>query len=313
MWDERIAGTTSIGTSLAVGRAVNIAYTAHICRGWESVAGVVALIYHPVSGSIVGVCNLAGASPPMSKATDLLTRIACDVQASLHAQYLDTWVRLNTLLDRQRQTRISRPLLFDRWGHPDPNLRQNDSPLALGYGSRLSRLAQQASSHFRDSRDEELEIALEFETLSFATHWAPIWDSGTAIGVSGTIIPSNQEDLIPPRTPETPSCLFTGGSGTDTQIVRCDEVSRVVVKGSGVHLITERGEFLSSYNRLSDISPELPRQFYLVNRSEIVNVEFFHGVEYHGNMMILIMKDGENTCVEVSRRRVQGLRVLIHL
>jgi len=124
-WSESACGTNAIGTTLAIGKPLQIHSAEHYCEGIKRWSCSATVIHDPLDGSVLGALDVSGLSDSYSRQTlALVVSTAGRIESRLTQSELD--IRYNLLaacIDRISGSPRDGIILFDRRGRA---IRAND-------------------------------------------------------------------------------------------------------------------------------------------------------------------------------------------
>lgn len=149
-WSESACGTNAIGTTLEIGKPVQIHSAEHYCEGIKRWSCSATVIRDPLDGSILGVLDVSGLSASYNRHTlALVVTTAGRIESRLAKSELDIRYRLlEACVDRLSDRSTDGIILFDRRGRA---IKANDSAtLMLAEFERQGRLGGTKASRLSD-------------------------------------------------------------------------------------------------------------------------------------------------------------------
>ncbi|MGW4488734.1 LytTR family transcriptional regulator DNA-binding domain-containing protein [Amycolatopsis sp. NPDC004368] len=334
-WAECAAGTNGMGTALEAHGPVLISGAEHWCQAFHNWVGAGIAVRDVVTGEPIGGLNLscwrsplpASAGGWLANAVAItqrsLKRRARDSGAELVAAYTQARARSRTPLaavDTAGKAVIADDTASVLMGVPastpavDSTLRWNPGlPELIGAARHASKQAGHnpdwvgSTQIFPHLADEPTSISIRpvFSSASLIGHLVSF---GVAEGVQ---LPQPEEST---RAGGQPSRLI--GLRADRMVLlRLGEVAFAESMGNDVWLSTAQGRLRAASASLDKLETELTEVGFLrVHRRYVVNTDRVREIERgHKGELRLVMDDGGNEVVPVSRRNTPAVRRALNL
>jgi hypothetical protein len=329
-WSECAAGTNGMGTALETHHPVVIRGAEHWCQAFHNWACAGVAVRDVVTKDPIAVLNIScyrGQLPgaaggwlanAVTKTQGTLRRRARDSGAELVAAYTQARARSSATLaavDTAGKVVIADDTASVLLGVPastpavDPTLRWNPGlPDLIG----AARYASKQATHNPDwVGSTQIFTHLADEPTSISIR--PIFLSGHLVGNLITFGPSDGEQL-----PQAEGAAHLRAqprrlvATRDNRMVllRLSEVSFAESEGNDVWLSTDQGRLRAASQGLDKLDGEVADAGFLrVHRRYVVNLSRIREIErgFKGELG-LVMDDGPNTMVPVSRRNAPAVR-----
>ena len=329
-WSECAAGTNGIGTALEAHGPVLIRGAEHWCQAFHNWVCAGVAVRDAVTRAPIAVLNIscwrrqlpatAGTwlANAVTKTQRRLTRRARDSGAELVAAFTQARARSSAALatlDTAGKVVIADETASVLMGVPaftpavDPTLRWKPGlPELIGAVRYASRQAARnpgwvgSTQIFPHLADEP--AALEIRPVFLSGH---LIGNLVAFGASdGAQVPQPEASAHPRRQPRR----VVATRDNRMVLLRLPEVSFAESEGNDVWLSTDQGRLRAASAGLDKLDGELADAGFLrVHRRYVVNVNRVREIE-RGTKgeLSLVMNDGTNTMVPVSRRNVPAVR-----
>jgi len=328
-WSETAVGTNGMGTALEMHGPVVIRGAEHWCRGFHNWVCAGIAVRDVVTREPISVLNISCWRTPLpaaagawlanaaSKAQCTLRRRARDSGAELVAAY--TQARAHSGAGLAAMDTAGKVVIADEtasvlMGVPaatpavDPTVRWNPGLPELIEAARYA--GRQAARNPGWVGSTQIFTHLTGEPTPISIR--PVFSSGHLIGnlvsfgaAEGAPVPgpANGPAQAPPRR-------VIATRDNRMVLLRLPEVSVAESEGNDVWLSTEQGRLRAATAGLDKLEGELADAGFLrVHRRYVVNLSRVREIERgRGGELALVMDDGTNTMVPVSRRNAPAVR-----
>ncbi|MEV4603448.1 LytTR family transcriptional regulator DNA-binding domain-containing protein [Amycolatopsis sp. NPDC049253] len=334
-WSECAAGTNGMGTALEAHGPVLISGAEHWCQAFHSWVGAGIAVRDVVTGEPIGGLNLScwrSQLPPcaggwlanaVAKTQSALKRRARDSGAELVAAYTQASARSHTPLaavDTAGKAVIADDTASVLMGVPastpavDSTLRWNPGlPELIAAARHASKQAAHnpdwvgSTQIFTHLADEPAAISIRpvFSSAQLIGHLV-------SFGVSdGVQLPQAEVSASPRLRPRR----VVGMRDSRMVLLHLPEVSFAESEGNDVWLSTAQGRLRAASQSLDKLDTELAEAGFLrVHRRYVVNLSRIREIERgHKGELRLVMDDGANAMVPVSRRNAPAVRRALDL
>jgi hypothetical protein len=328
-WSETAVGTNGMGTALEVHGPAVIRGAEHWCRGFHNWVCAGIAVRDVVTREPISVLNISCWRAPLpaaagswlanaaSKAQCTLRRRARDSGAELVAAYTQARAHAGAglaAMDTAGKVVIADETASVLMGVPaatpavDPTVRWNPGLPELIEAARYAGRQAARNPGWVGSTQIFTHLADEPTPISIR----PVFSSGHLIGnlvsfgtADGAPVPSatNGPAQAPPRR-------VIATRDNRMVLLRLPEVSVAESEGNDVWLSTEQGRLRAATAGLDKLESELAAAGFLrVHRRYVVNLSRIREIERgRGGELSLVMDDGTNTMVPVSRRNAPAVR-----
>jgi hypothetical protein len=329
-WSECAAGTNGMGTALAAHGPVLIRGAEHWCRAFHNWVCAGIAVRDVVTKEPIAVINISCWRSELPASTggwlaDTVTKTQCtlrrrarDSGAELVAAYTQARTDSGKALaavDTAGKVVIADDTASVLMGVPastpavDPTVRWNPGLPELITAARYASKQAAHNPGWVGSTQIFTHLADEPTSISFR----PVFLSGHLIGnlvsfggSDGTPFPHADVPTHPPARPRRLVAI------RDNRMVllRLPEVSLAESEGNDVWLYTDQGRLRAASPGLDKLDGELADSGFLrVHRRYVVNLGRVREIERgRGGELSLVMDDGANTMVPVSRRNTPAVR-----
>jgi hypothetical protein len=328
-WSECAAGTNGMGTALEAHGPVLIRGAEHWCQAFHEWVCAGIAVRDVVSREPIAVLNISCWRTPLpasagswlanaaSKTQCTLRQRARDSGAELVAAYIQTRAHSGTALaamDTVGKVVIADDTASVLMGVPastpaiDPTVRWNPGLPELIEAARYA--SRQAARNPGWIGSTQIFTHLGDEPTSISIR--PVFLSGHLIGhlVSFGASEGAQLPQEGPAHPSPPPRRVIATRDNRMVLLRLPEVSFAESEGNDVWLSTEQGRLRAASQGLDKLEAELADAGFLrVHRRYVVNLGRIREIERgRGGELSLVMDDGTNTMVPVSRRNAPAVR-----
>ncbi|MET7991035.1 LytTR family transcriptional regulator DNA-binding domain-containing protein [Amycolatopsis sp. NPDC005232] len=334
-WSECAAGTNGMGTALEAHGPVLISGAEHWCQAFHNWVGAGIAVRDVVTGEPIGGLNLScwrSQLPPsaggwlanaVAKTQSALKRRARDSGAELVAAFTQASARSRTPLaavDTAGKAVIADDTASVLMGVPastpaiDATLRWNPGlPELIAAARHASKQATHnpdwvgSTQIFTHLADEPTAISIRpvFSCAQLIGHLV-------SFGISeGVQLPQAQASARPRVRPRR----VVGMRDSRMVLLHLPEVSFAESEGNDVWLSTAQGRLRAASQSLDKLDTELAEAGFLrVHRRYVVNLSRIREIERgHKGELRLVMDDGANAMVPVSRRNAPAVRRALDL